>query len=81
MLWCENMTMTMFARQLQYLANGFIYYPVVDGTELKGGWDFALNFSSIQLMTPSGGGGGGCAGEGRWSREWWWSKWWWRVAR
>ena len=59
LMWCQNMTMPIFAHQLQFLANGFIYYPVVDQTGMKGGWDFLLNFSSINQLTPGGGGGGG----------------------
>jgi uncharacterized protein (TIGR03435 family) len=65
LMWCQNMTMAMFARELEFLANGFIYYPVKDDTGLKGGFDFALNFTSIQMMgAPSGGGGGGAASGG-----------------
>jgi uncharacterized protein (TIGR03435 family) len=55
--WCQNMTMAMLGRELQYLANGFIFYPVADKTGLKGGYDFMLNFSSIQLMGNAGGAG------------------------
>jgi uncharacterized protein (TIGR03435 family) len=62
LLWCQNMTMKVFSEQLQYLANGYIYYPVVDGTGLKGGWDFALNFSSIGQTMPGGGNTGGGSG-------------------
>jgi uncharacterized protein (TIGR03435 family) len=63
LMWCQNMTMAMFARELEYLANGFVFYPVTDGTGLKGGYDFALNFTSIQLMgAPNGGGGSAAAG-------------------
>lgn len=64
LMWCQNMTMTEFAKQLQYVANGFIYYPVVDRTGLKGGFDFSLNFSSVQQMMPGSGGGGGGSGAG-----------------
>lgn len=62
LMWCQNMTMEMFARELEYLANGFIYYPVTDATGLKGGYDFALNFTSVQLMGAPGGGSGGGGG-------------------
>lgn len=64
LLWCQNMTMAQFAQELEYVANGFIYYPVKDDTGLKGGYDFAVNFTSIQLMNNQGSGGGGAASAG-----------------
>lgn len=63
LMWCQNMSMAEFARELEYLANGFIFYPVQDDTGLKGGYDFEVNFTSIGLMNQGGGGGGG-AGSG-----------------
>jgi len=59
LLWCQNITMPVFAQQLQYLANGYIYYPVTDATGLQGGYDFLLNFASIGNLLSGGGGGGG----------------------
>lgn len=47
LLTCTNMTMAEFGDELRYLANGYIYNPVVDGTNLTGGYDFTLSFSSI----------------------------------
>jgi uncharacterized protein (TIGR03435 family) len=64
LMWCQNMTMAQFAGELEYLANGFIYYPVQDDTGLKGGYDFAVNFTSIQLMNQGSGGGGAASGGG-----------------
>jgi len=63
LMWCQNLTMAQFARELEYQANGFIFYPVLDDTGLRGGYDFALNFTSIGLLSQNGGGGGG-AGAG-----------------
>jgi uncharacterized protein (TIGR03435 family) len=50
--WCQNMTMPQFADELQRLANGYVYGPVLDATGLDGAYDFALNFSSIQMVSP-----------------------------
>lgn len=46
---CRNITMTQFASQLPYIANGYIHDTVVDGTGLAGAWDFTLSFSAIGM--------------------------------
>jgi uncharacterized protein (TIGR03435 family) len=56
---CQNVTMAQFAEQLQTLAAGYLFTPVLDATGLEGTWDFTLNFS------PAGAfGGGGRGGDG-----------------
>jgi uncharacterized protein (TIGR03435 family) len=44
------MTMAEFGDELRNLANGYIYYPVLDATGLEGGYDFTLSFSPIQSL-------------------------------
>ena len=45
------MTMAQFAERLKEIASGYIHSPVLDATELEGGYDFTLSFS------PAGTGG------------------------
>jgi uncharacterized protein (TIGR03435 family) len=54
---CQNATMAMFAERLQNLASG-LNWPILDGTGLEGGWDFALTFSNRPQMAMAGPGGG-----------------------
>ena len=42
--------MAQFAEQLQYLAGGYLDYPVADSTRLEGQYDFTLNFSPAGLI-------------------------------
>jgi uncharacterized protein (TIGR03435 family) len=63
LVFCQNMTMTEFADELQRTANGYIYNPIVDKTGLEGGYDFTLNFTSIQMLGDAGPGGAGSASE------------------
>lgn len=53
---CQNMTMAQIGDELQRVANGYIYNPVVDGTGLKGSYDFTLSFSSADKILPTAGG-------------------------
>jgi len=55
---CQNMTLAQIGDELQRVAGGYIYNTVLDGTGLKGSYDFTLSFSSADkiLPTPSGGG-------------------------
>jgi uncharacterized protein (TIGR03435 family) len=46
LLTCTNITMAEFGDQLRILANGYIFYPVLDATGLTGGYDFTLSFST-----------------------------------
>jgi uncharacterized protein (TIGR03435 family) len=42
---CQNTTMADFARILRQVAGGYIDHPVIDSTELSGGWDFVLSWT------------------------------------
>ena len=44
------MTMTQFADDLQGVAAGYIFYPVLDGTGLKGGYGFTLSFRGLNKI-------------------------------
>jgi uncharacterized protein (TIGR03435 family) len=46
---CQNMTMAQIGEELQRVASGYIYGPVLDATGIKGSWDFTLSFSSVGL--------------------------------
>jgi uncharacterized protein (TIGR03435 family) len=52
---CQNMTIAQIGDELQRVAGGYIYNPVVDDTGLKGSFDFTLSFSSADKMLPSAG--------------------------
>jgi uncharacterized protein (TIGR03435 family) len=54
---CQNVTMADFADRLQSLARSYLRYPVQDGTEIEGAWDFTLKFHSAP--PPEGGPGRG----------------------
>jgi uncharacterized protein (TIGR03435 family) len=41
------MTSAEIADELQRIAGGYIYGPVLDKSELKGSYDFTLSFSSV----------------------------------
>lgn len=43
---CQNITMTDFSKLLQQVAGGYIGHPVIDATELPGGWDFVLSWTA-----------------------------------
>ncbi len=49
---CQNMTMAQIGDELQRVASGYIYNTVVDGTGIKGSYDFTLSFSSADKMLP-----------------------------
>jgi uncharacterized protein (TIGR03435 family) len=51
------MTTAQIGEELQRVASGYIYGPVLDSTGLKGSWDFTLSFSSADL-TKAGAGTG-----------------------
>jgi len=42
---CQNTTMADFAKMLRQFAGGYIDHPVIDSTELSGGWDFVLSWT------------------------------------
>jgi uncharacterized protein (TIGR03435 family) len=52
---CQNMTLAQIGDELQHVANGYIYNTVVDGTGLKGSYDFTLSFSSVDRILPTAG--------------------------
>ena len=52
---CQNMTIAQIGDELQRVANGYIYNTVVDGTGLKGSYDFTLSFSSADKILPTPG--------------------------
>ena len=49
---CQNMTMQQICEELQRVANGYIFNSVLDGTGLKGSYDFTLSFSSAGRVLP-----------------------------
>ena len=51
---CKNMTMDVLATQLIRGVGGYINVPVVDLTELKGGWDFELRVTPRQALQRAG---------------------------
>jgi uncharacterized protein (TIGR03435 family) len=54
---CQNITMAQFADRLQNMAPE-LSWPVVDATEIEGGWDFSLTYSRNAGMMFGGGRGG-----------------------
>ena len=46
-IYCQNVTLEQLGILLPSLAFGYIYYPVADGTGLKGSYDVTLAFSSV----------------------------------
>jgi uncharacterized protein (TIGR03435 family) len=59
---CQNMTMAQIGDELQRVASGYIYSPVLDGTGIKGSWDFTLSFSSADQTQARAAGGGNPSG-------------------
>jgi uncharacterized protein (TIGR03435 family) len=55
---CKNITMTQFAQQLQSIAPVYFRYPALDGTAIRGSWDFTFTFSPIPPDLIGEGGGG-----------------------
>jgi uncharacterized protein (TIGR03435 family) len=56
---CQSMNMAQTGEELQRIAGGYIYSPVLDATGLKGSWDFTLSFSSVNLTKAGPGASGG----------------------
>jgi uncharacterized protein (TIGR03435 family) len=56
LLTCQNMTMAQIGDELQRVAGGYFYNTVLDGTGLKGSYDFTLSFSSADKVAPDTGG-------------------------
>jgi uncharacterized protein (TIGR03435 family) len=51
---CQNVTMAQAAELFPTFAAWYLHYPVVDKTDLQGGWDFTLNWSSGDHMPSAG---------------------------
>jgi uncharacterized protein (TIGR03435 family) len=49
---CQNMTMAQIGEELQRIANGYIYNPVLNATNIPGSFDFTLSFTSIGQLLP-----------------------------
>ncbi len=47
------MTLAQIGDELQHVAGGYIYNSVLDGTGLKGSYDFTLSFSSVDKILPT----------------------------
>lgn len=58
---CQNITMAQFADQLGIIAQNFVHYPVSNGTQLDGAWDFSFTYTPviINVTGPRGAGPGG----------------------
>jgi uncharacterized protein (TIGR03435 family) len=54
---CQNMTTAQISDELQRLAAGYIYSPVLDATGIQGSWDFTLSFSSADQLARGAGSG------------------------
>jgi uncharacterized protein (TIGR03435 family) len=61
---CQNMTTAQISEELQHIASGYIYGPVMDATGIKGSFDFTLSFSSADLTKASAAGSGSAAASG-----------------
>jgi uncharacterized protein (TIGR03435 family) len=53
---CRNMTMDQYAEYLTTRrgGGGYIFYPVLNATGLKGAWDFTISWSSADLTQGGG---------------------------
>jgi uncharacterized protein (TIGR03435 family) len=45
--WCQNLTMDALSKELRLMAPQILFYPVTNGTGLKGSYDFSLSFSTV----------------------------------
>ena len=56
---CQNTTMPDFARLLRQVAGGYVDHPVIDSTELSGGWDLTLSWTARGIFDRAVRGGRG----------------------
>ncbi|HWC98895.1 MAG TPA: TIGR03435 family protein [Candidatus Sulfopaludibacter sp.] len=50
MIACKNTTMTELAQNLALMANAYIDHPIVNATDLEGGWDFAVGWTPKGML-------------------------------
>ena len=53
---CQNVTMEQFCDELAIYAGPYLYYPPLDSTGLKGGWDLTISFSGLDKVKQSAAG-------------------------
>jgi uncharacterized protein (TIGR03435 family) len=58
LLTCQNMTMAQICDELQRVAPGYIYTPILDSTGIQDSWDFTLSFSSADITQARAAGSG-----------------------
>jgi uncharacterized protein (TIGR03435 family) len=51
---CQNVTMAQLADQFRIMARGYVYGDVLDKTNLGGGYDLTLSFSSADRVQGNG---------------------------
>ena len=50
---CQNVTMDQFCEQLSIFAAGYLYYPPLDITNLRSGYDLTVSFSGVNKVKQS----------------------------
>jgi uncharacterized protein (TIGR03435 family) len=53
---CTNINMAELAEELHRRATGYFYFPVTDGSRLKGEWDLTIAWSSANFFENPGSG-------------------------
>jgi uncharacterized protein (TIGR03435 family) len=52
MISCKNTSMAELAENLARMANAYIDHPIVDATELQGGWNFLVGWTPKGMLQP-----------------------------
>jgi uncharacterized protein (TIGR03435 family) len=52
MMSCKNTSMPELAENLARMANAYIDHPIVDATELQGGWNFLVGWTPKGMLQP-----------------------------